>query len=164
MIANERNITPPYSWDGRTNAAGLGIIKAFEGFSPTPYLCPANRWTIGYGSTWDIEGSPVDGSHPTVTRDEATALLAREVRHVEGAIRKLVKAELNENMFSAIASLAYNIGTGNLQSSTLRMKLNRGEYENAADEFPKWRKAGGRILKGLVRRRAKERELFLTDV
>ena len=67
-------------------------------------------------------------------------------------------------MFSATASLVYNIGTGNFQRSTLRMKLNRGYYEDAADEFPKWRKAGGRILKGLVRRRARERQLFLTDV
>ena len=163
MIAT-KDITPINSWDGHINAAGLVIIKAFEGFSPTPYLCPANRWTIGYGSTWDIKGRAVTGTHLPITRDEAGPLLAREVRHVEGAINKLVKAELMENMFSALASLVYNIGTGNFQRSTLKMKLNRGEYENAADEFPKWRKAGGRILKGLVRRRAQERELFLTEV
>jgi lysozyme len=163
MIAT-KDITPNNSWDGHINEAGLGIIKAFEGFAPTPYLCPANRWTIGFGSTWDSKGRAVTGSHLPVTRDEAGRLLAREVRHVESAINKLVKSELTENMFSAIASLVYNIGTGNFQRSTLKMKLNRGEYENAADEFPKWRKAGGRILKGLVRRRAQERELFLTDV
>lgn len=163
MIA-VKGITPNNSWDGHINEAGLGIIKSFEGFAPTPYLCPANRWTIGFGSTWDIKGNAVTGSHLPVTRDEAGRLLAREVRHVEGAINKLVKSELTENMFSAIASLVYNIGTGNFQRSTLKMKLNRGEYENAADEFGKWRKAGGRILKGLVRRRAQERELFLTDV
>ena len=64
-------------------------------------------------------------------------------------------------MFSAVASLAYNIGTGNLQRSTLRIKLNRGRYLDAADEFPKWRKAGGRVLKGLVRRRIAERNLFV---
>ena len=94
----------------------------------------------------------------------ATFLLQGTRLDAEGAINKLVKSELTENMFSAIASLVYNIGTGNFQRSTLKMKLNRGEYENAADEFGKWRKAGGRILKGLVRRRAQERELFLTDV
>jgi lysozyme len=64
-------------------------------------------------------------------------------------------------MYSSLASIIYNIGSGNFQRSTLRMKLNRGWYEAAADEFPKWRRAGGRILKGLVKRRAKERELFL---
>ena len=159
-----KGITPNNFWDGHINEAGLGIIKSFEGFASSPYLCPANRWTIGFGSTWDIKGNAVTGSHLPVTRDEAGRLLAREVRHVEGAINKLVKSELTENMFSAIASLVYNIGTGNFQRSTLKMKLNRGEYENAADEFPKWRKAGGRILKGLVRRRAEERQLFLTDV
>ena len=163
MIAT-KDIAPNNSWDGHINEAGLGIIKSFEGFSPTPYLCPANRWTIGYGSTWDIKGRAVNGSHLPITRDEAGPLLKREIRHVESAINRLIKAELTENMFSATASLVYNIGTGNFQRSTLKMKLNRGEYENAADEFPKWRKAGGRILKGLVRRRAQERELFLTDV
>ena len=64
-------------------------------------------------------------------------------------------------MYSSLASIIYNIGSGNFQRSTLRMKLNRGWYEDAANEFPKWRRAGGRILKGLVKRRAKERELFL---
>ena len=156
--------TSKISWDGHINEAGLEIIKSFEGFSETAYLCPANRWTIGFGSTWDIKGNAVTGSHLPVTRDEAGRLLAREVRHVESGINKLIQAELTENMFSATASLVYNIGTGNFQRSTLRMKLNRGHYEAAADEFPKWRKAGGRILKGLVRRRARERQLFLTDV
>ena len=163
MIA-VKDIIPNNSWDGHINEAGLEIISVFEGFSSTPYLCPANRFTIGYGSTWDIKGNPVTNTHAPVTRDEAGLLLKREIVHVERGINKLVKAELTENMFSALASLVYNIGTGNFQRSTLKMKLNRGEYENAADEFPKWRKAGGRILKGLVRRRAQERELFLTDV
>ena len=158
--------TSKISWDGHINEAGLEIIKAFEGYSKAPYLCPSNRWTIGFGSTWDIKGNAVTGSHLPVTRDEAGRLLAREVRHVESAINKLIKAELTENMFSATASLVYNIGTGNFQRSTLRMKLNRGYYEDAADEFTKWRKGGrpSRILKGLVRRRAEERRLFLTDV
>jgi lysozyme len=90
MIAT-KDITPINSWDGHINAAGLVIIKAFEGFSPTPYLCPANRWTIGYGSTWDIKGRAVTGTHLPITRDEAGPLLAREVRHVEGAIKEKEK-------------------------------------------------------------------------
>ena len=90
-------------------------------------------------------------------------MLRKEITHVEKGIRRLIKAELTENMFSALCSFAFNVGTGNLQRSTLRMKLNRGQYEDAADEFPKWRRAAGRILKGLVRRRASERALFLAE-
>jgi lysozyme len=84
------------------------------------------------------------------------------VRHSEKAIRKLVKTELTENMFSSLCSFIYNVGSGNFQRSTMRMKLNRGQHEEAADEFKKWRKAGGRVSKGLVRRRKQERELFLS--
>lgn len=151
----------PKGWDGHINEAGLGIIKRFEGWSAVPYCCPAGRWTVGWGATWTLDGSAVTADHPRITKDEGTDLLKREVRHVEKAIRKLIKAELTPNMFSAVASWAFNCGTMAMQRSTLRMKLNRGLYEDAADEFPKWRKAGGRVLAGLVRRRAAERELFL---
>jgi len=145
----------------RVNEAALTIIKSFEGFSSDPYLDPIGIPTIGFGSIWTINGDRISMDHPCVNKEQATKLLQREVRHVEAAIRRLIKAELTENMFSAVASLAYNIGTGNLQRSTLRIKLNRGRYLDAADEFPKWRKAGGRVLKGLVRRRIAERNLFI---
>ena len=145
----------------RINEAGLDIIKYYEGWSSRPYKCPAGIATIGYGSTWDINGEKVNMNHKKVTKELVEALLLREVLHVDHAIKNLVKAELTENMYSSLASIIYNIGSGNFQRSTLRMKLNRGWYEAAADEFPKWRRAGGRILKGLVKRRAKERELFL---
>lgn len=145
----------------KINEAGLDIIKYYEGWSSRPYKCPAGIATIGYGSTWDIDGQKVDMRHKKITKDHGEALLLRELRHVDHAIRKLVTAELTANMYSSLASIIYNIGSGNFQRSTLRMKLNRGWYEDAANEFPKWRRAGGRILKGLVKRRAKERELFL---
>ena len=151
----------PKSWDGHINAAGLDIIKRYEGWSSSVYLCPAARYTIGWGSCWDGKGRPITAKHPDITEVTGTAYLRREISHVEKAIGRLIKAELTENMFSSLCSWAYNVGTGNLQRSTLRMKLNRGNYEAAADEFPKWRRGGGRILKGLVLRRASERELFL---
>ena len=144
------------------NQEGLDIIKYYEGWSNSPYKCPAGVPTIGYGSTWDIKGKKITMNHKEITEEQGEALLLRELRHVKHAINKLIKAELTENMYSSLASLTYNIGSGNLQHSTLRMKLNRGWYEAAANEFPKWRRAGGKILKGLVKRRAKERELFLT--
>ena len=149
-----------YSWDGHINEAGLGIIKSFEGWSSSAYRCPANRWTIGWGSTWDIKGNPVTASHPDIDEATGTALLRRELRHVEGAINRLIRVPLNANQFSSLCSFAFNVGTGNLQNSTLRSKLNRGEYDGASHEFPKWRRAAGKILKGLVLRRIAELELF----
>ena len=145
----------------RINEAGMELIKHYEGWRESPYLCSAARPTIGYGSTWDRHGNAVTLDHPDITKKQGEYLLQREVRHSETAIRRLIKAELTENMFSSLCSFIYNVGSGNFQKSTLRMKLNRGQYESAADEFPKWRKAGGRVVKGLVRRRKQERELFL---
>ena len=137
------------------NEAGLELIKHWEGWRESPYLCSAARATIGYGSTWDCDGNA------NITKKQGEYLLLREVRHSEAAIRKLVKTELTENMFSSLCSFIYNVGSGNFQKSTLRMKLNRGQHESAADEFSKWVKAGGRRSRGLVRRRKQERELFL---
>ena len=97
----------------------------------------------------------------TEAEAEAEALLIRDLESSEGWVRRLIKTALTENQYSALTSFTFNVGVGALQRSTLRMKLNRGEVENAADEFPKWRITGGRILAGLVRRRAAEGALFL---
>lgn len=145
----------------KINDAGLYIIKKYEGFSSSVYVCPSGRATIGYGSTWDDSGDPVTLDHADITVDEAEGLLRQEVAHVEKAIGRLTKASLTDNMFSALASLVYNIGSGAYQRSTLRMKLNREDYAGACGEFPKWRRGGGKILPGLVRRREEEAALFL---
>ena len=145
----------------KTPQSGLDIIKHYEGWSPTPYMDPVGIPTIGYGSIWDANGDRVTIAHPRISKANGEALLARELAHVEQAIAKLILAPLNEHRFAALASFTYNLGSGRLQSSTLRMLVNRGDYAGAADEFPKWRRAGGRIILGLVRRRADERELWL---
>jgi lysozyme len=149
--------------------AGYQIIKKWEGLvdgdpdTPglDPYLDPIGIPTMGWGSIWGFDKKRVTMAHPPITKGEAQVLLEREVRHTEAAMSHLVRANLNENEHAAVVSLAYNIGTGNLQASTLLRKLNRGDKDGAADEFPKWRRAGGRILRGLVLRRADERALFL---
>tara|TARA_R100001443_G_scaffold6620_1_gene15513 strand:- start:144 stop:587 length:444 start_codon:yes stop_codon:yes gene_type:complete len=146
----------------RINEIGLNLIKTFEGFRSEPYFCSAMVPTIGFGSTWSFNGSRVTLHHPPITKDEAEELLLREIRNSEKAVDRLIKVELNENEHSALQSFVYNLGSGRLQSSTLRRKINRGDFEGAADEFPKWRRAGGKILKGLVLRRAAERKLFLS--
>ena len=147
-------------WDGRINASGLAIIKSFEGWSSAVYHCGA-RWTIGFGSTYDLDRNRITSNHPDIDEVEGELLLGQEVRHSEGAVRRLIKYPLNENQFSSLVSFCYNVGSGNLQKSSLRMKLNRGDVEGASAEFPKWRRSAGKILSGLVRRRQAERNLCL---
>ena len=144
-----------------TNAVGLAIVKHYEGFSATVYLDPGDIPTIGYGSTYDCKGKRVTMSHKRITEEEGAQLLARDLGVAERAVIRNVWAHLNDNEFSALVSFTYNLGGGALQRSTLRRMLNRGDRMDAADEFPKWRRAGGRILRGLVLRRADERQLFL---
>ena len=138
----------------------LSIITAYEGFSSKPYLDPIGIPTIGYGSIWDADRNRVTMDHPPINKTQGRALMAQELEHVEGAIAVLIKKPLTQSQFDALCSLVFNIGSGNFQSSTMRMKLNRGDYDGAAGEFWKWRRAGGKILKGLVRRRAAEERLF----
>ena len=128
------------------NERGIEIVKSFEGFSSEPYLCPAKVWTIGYGSTTGSDGGPVDPDMEPVT--DADALLGRDLEASERWVTRLVKTPLSENQFSALTSFTFNVGCGALQRSTLRMKLNRGEYLGAADEFPKWRRAGAEYSLG----------------
>ena len=116
---------------------------------------------MGYGATRSRTGGPIDLDMEPITEAEAEALLVRDLESSQGWVRRLIKTALTENQYSALTSFTFNVGAGALQRSTLRMKLNREEYQGAADEFPKWRIAVGRILAGLVRRRAAEKSLFL---
>ena len=143
------------------NERGIQIVKSFEGISTKPYLCPASVWTVGYGATVGSDGRPIDPDMEAISATEAEALLVRDLESSQGWVSRLIKTALTENQYSALTSFTFNVGAGALQRSTLRMKLNREEFQNAADEFPKWRMAGGRILAGLVRRRAAEQALFL---
>lgn len=143
----------------KTNNAGLNIIRSFEGLSLSPYKCPANIATIGWGSTYGLDGKKLKMSHRSITEDEATTLLSREIGHSERQVARLIKVPMTVNQFSALVSFTFNVGGGAFQASTLRRKINRGE--DAADEFLRWKFAGGRILRGLLRRRRVERSLFL---
>ena len=116
---------------------------------------------MGHGATRSSTGRPIDPDMEPITEDEAEALLLRDLESSEGWVSRLIKTALTENQFSALTSFTFKVGAGALQRSTLRMKLNRGEYQGATDEFPKWKFANKRILAGLIRRRAAERALFL---
>lgn len=144
----------------RVNPAGLQIIKGSEDLRLKAYLCPAGKWTIGWGHTGiDVYEGLV------ITEDEAERLLAADVKFTEDNLSLLLPAGLTRNQFSALVSLVFNIGVGNFVNSTLFKKLRLGEMAAAANEFPRWNKArvkGDLVpLDGLTKRRAKERELFL---
>ena len=154
--------------------AGIQLIKSFEGCHSSPYRCPAALWTIGYGhvlypdqarlKTPERSAYPLRPEHNRVFGyDEIDELLEQDLQRFEAGVLRLCPASNDsQSQFDAIVSLAFNIGLGNLQASTLRMKYNRGEFEGAADEFLKWRKSNGVVLAGLVRRREAERALFLS--
>ena len=144
------------------NERGIEMVKSFEGISTKPYLCPANVWTVGYGATVGSDGGPIDLDMEPISEIEAEALLLRDLESSQGWVSRLIKTALTENQYSALTSFTFNVGAGALQRSTLRMKLNSEEFQGAADEFPKWHRAGGRILAGLVWRRVAEQTLFLT--
>jgi lysozyme len=154
--------------------AGIQLIKSFEGCHNSPYKCPADLWTVGYGrvlypdqarlKTGERNKYPLRTEHNrTFSGDEIDALLEADLqRFSDGVLRLCPAAADNQCHLDAITSLAFNIGLGNLASSTLRMKYNRSDYNGAADEFLKWRKANGVVLRGLERRREAERALFLS--
>ena len=147
-----------------TNRAGVQLIKQFEGFSSKPYLCPAGRWTIGYGSTQLLDGFPVTQSTPDMPKDAAETLLAHSLKEFEADVARLVTVPLNENQFSALVSFVYNLGSGALAGSTLLKKLNSRDYHTAGLNFPLWCKAkiDGELVtvSGLLRRRLAEKDLF----
>ena len=97
----------------------------------------------------------------SITKEQAERMLLNDVQRFEPEIERLVTAKLSQNQWAALICFTYNLGAANLESSTLRRLLNDGDYAGAAAQFPRWTKAGGRELPGLVRRRAAERNLFL---
>ena len=125
-------------------------------------MCPALHWTIGYGAIWGLDGKRVTEDHPDIDEEQANQLLKRDVRNSEVAVLRQIKVTLDDGQFDALCSFVFNLGSGSLQSSTLKRKINRGDYIGAADEFPRWVYAGGRKLKGLIKRRNHERLMFLT--
>lgn len=146
----------------RISDKGISLIKQFEGLRLTAYQDSVGVWTIGYGWTQPVDGKPI---RPGMTIKEETAerLLRTGLVGYESDVSKVVKVKLTQGQFDALVSFAYNLGTRALSTSTLLQKLNAGDNAGAADEFPRWNKAGGKVLPGLTRRREAERALFLSD-
>lgn len=143
-----------------TSGAGLNMIGMFEGCVLHVYRDPIGLPTIGIGHLVHPEDNLSLGQ--SITKQRAYELLAQDVKKCETALNRHIVVELNQNEFDALVSLGFNCGTGLYQSSALAILLNRGDRLRAADEFPKWCKAGGKVHPGLQARRKEERRVFLT--
>ncbi len=144
------------------NEAGLRLVKKSEGFYPDAYLCPAGVPTIGYGHTDGVSLGQ------TITEAEAETFLKEDLEAAAKDVERLITAPLTDNQFSALVSFVFNLGAGSLQSSTLRKRLEAGNYEAVPGELNRWVKATDPVtgekktLRGLVKRRAAEGALWLT--
>jgi lysozyme len=146
-------------------------IKKDEGVRNKPYQCPALLWTVGVGHVIDPNHAKVPmadrkalpipaGWDRILTSIEIDDILRTDLNRFEQGVLRLIKVPLTQGQFDALVSFSFNVGLGNLQNSTLRMKLNRSEYDAAAEQFLVWTKAGGKVLPGLVKRRTHEKEMF----
>lgn len=143
--------------------AGLDLVCTFEGLRTDAYRCPAGVWTIGYGHTGDVRPGQ------RISAEQAEQLLRDDLAACGDQVDELVGVPLTDCQYAALVSFVFNAGAGALRGSTLRRRLNQGDYECVPSELARWDKAtdpatGRKVaLAGLVRRRAAEGELWLRD-
>ena len=141
-----------------TSPAGRALIRAAEGFAPGLYLCPAGKKTIGYGHV-----VRADEHFPgLISRERAEALLVADLAPVETYLSAALP-NLSQNQFDALASFCFNCGLAAFEKSTLFSRLKAGDMAGAAGQFERWVHGNGKVLPGLVKRRAREKALFLTE-
>lgn len=134
------------------SAAGLVGIVGYEGYTETAVIpIPGDVPTIGFGTTEGVRMGD------RITPPTALGRALRDVNRFEGALKQCVTVPLAQNEYDAFVSLSYNIGPTAFCGSTLVRKLNAGDYAGACAEIDRWNKAGGRVVQGLVNRRAAER-------
>lgn len=147
----------------KVSQAGLNLVKKWEGFYANAYLCPANVWTIGYGTTVWPDGKRVKKGD-TITRTEAEKLLEKQVNEHASTIATYVKVPLNQNQFDALASFQYNLGRHILKGSSLLKYLNAKQWDKAVNSMMQYCKARVNgtltVLRGLENRRKEEVALF----
>ena len=132
------------------------MLKEFEGLRLKAYKCPAGIWTIGYGTTSDVEPGM------EVTEAQAETFLKTDLAKFEAGVEALTKgSDTSDNQFSALVSLAYNIGINAFAGSTVLKRHKLGNKLGASRAFGMWIRGGGRILPGLVRRREAEAALYM---
>jgi lysozyme len=151
----------------------LKMIAHHEGTKLKPYRCPARLWTVGVGHVIDANHARVpfeernnlaipEGWNRVFTMEEVDAILAKDLERFErGVLKYCPSTGSRQAWLDSLVSFSFNLGLGTLQRSTLRQKHNRGDYQGAAEEFLKYTKAGGKVLKGLENRRKDERAMYL---
>jgi len=148
-----------YSRDIRVSKAGLELIGDAESCRNKPYYCPASILTVGIGST---TGAIEQRKY---SDDEIAQRWVNDIKAAEHCVNQYASGEkLPQSIFDAAVSLTFNVGCSKMKSSTMYRYLNLVEYKNACHEFPRWNKSNGKVLKGLVTRREKERVLCLIDL
>jgi GH24 family phage-related lysozyme (muramidase) len=138
---------------------GLDLIKRFEGFSPTIYICPAGYSTIGYGHV--VLDEEKDRFAAGIDQEQSEELLRCDAQVAERAVLRLITVPLTDGQFDALVSFTFNLGSGALQRSTLRRKVNRGAHGEVPAQLMRWVWARGKRLKGLSIRRAAESKTYL---
>ncbi|HDX4395659.1 TPA: lysozyme [Enterobacter bugandensis] len=144
----------------RISRRGIDFIRQEEGERLTTYEDPRGILTIGVGHTGEVNNIPVSVGM-TITPEQSVALLKDDLAWVENTLASSVTTQLTQNQYDALCSLIFNIGPTAFRQSTLLKLLNQGHFSAAADEFLKWRKAGG-DPDILLPRRQRERAYFLT--
>ena len=139
----------------------IDMIKHHEGVRLRPYRCPAGLWTVGVGHLIGDGKTLPDAWNRTFTMEEVNDILKEDLHRFERGVLRLCPNGLTQSRFDALVSFSFNVGLGNLQRSSVRMRHNRGDYAGAAEAFLMWTKAAGRVLPGLVKRRQDERSLYL---
>lgn len=150
----------------KTNDIAIELIKRWEGFEMHPYLCPAGVPTIGYGATYyPSNRTSVKLTDRPISESYATILLEDMLKRYELGVARYIRSEVNSNQFSAVVSFAYNCGLGALKSSTLLKRINANPNDPDIErQFNRWNKGGGRVLKGLTKRRQAEAKLYFTPL
>lgn len=139
----------------KLSAAGMELIKKFEGCVLKAYKCPAGVWTIGYGTTKGVTPGMV------ITAEKAEELFRADIRPIERTVNALA-INLTQRSFDALVSWIYNLGSGNFQSSTMRKKIVADAADlDITDQMIRWINAGGKPLLGLKRRRVAEANMWL---
>jgi lysozyme len=147
----------------KTSKKGIELIKKFEGLKLKPYLCSAGVPTIGYGNTFYENNVKVKLSDPSISQERADQLLAFTLTTFEKYVDSFCRDDISQNQFDALVSFCFNLGPNSLKSSTLLKKVNANPNDpTIKDEFLKWTKAGGKVLKGLVLRRTAESECYFS--
>jgi len=138
------------------------LCRPFEGLRLQPYICPAGYPTIGYGTVFKPDGSRVTMEHPPISKETAEAWLVHELRHnyLAGVLKASPGLLARPGALGAMTDFAYNLGVARYRASTLRKRVDDGDWEDAKEQLMLWTKGGGKVLPGLVKRRRAESALL----